>query len=117
MITLPTWGGKSEFQYSGSVKQGTQISWKDKAKPGGFSRPLFVSPAQYQSLRSTFSGKEVPLGNYRDPAQGTLEAWLKKQPDQWGVGLARHLGKILVVERYAEPSSRRGRILINPINS
>jgi hypothetical protein len=28
MMTLPTWGGLSEFQYEGSVTQGTSIIWK-----------------------------------------------------------------------------------------
>ena len=112
MVTLATWGGRSEFRYEGSVTQGTWISWKDKSKAEGWSKPWLVKAGEYQGLLSNFSGQEVPLGNYRDPAPGTVEAWLKKQYDQWG--LTSYLGAILVREGYAERAAQRGRILFLP---
>jgi len=114
MTTLLTWGEQSEFQYDGSVTQGTRIRWKDNAKPDGFSKEWPVGREQYQSLLFTFSGQELPFGNYRKPTPGNLEAWLKEQPGQWGLGLARHLGQIMVKEGYAERVSRRGRIRFKP---
>jgi hypothetical protein len=112
MTILPTWGRQSEFQYDGSVTQRTRIRirWKDTAKLDGFSRECWVEPEQYQTLLSTFSGQELPFGNYRNPTPGTLEAWLKQQPKQWGWGLARHLGEIMVRQGFAERVSRRGHI-------
>lgn len=110
MVNLPTWGGQSEFQYEGSVTQGTWISWRDKAKATGWSEPWLVTPEQYRSLLSKFSGQEVRLGNYRNPQPGTIEAWLKEQDGQWGAGLALHFGAILVREGYAERATQRGRI-------
>jgi hypothetical protein len=110
MMTLTSWGGQSEFQYEGSVTQGTSICWRDRAKASGWSKPWFVTSEQYQRLLSEFSGQEVPLGNYRDPAPGSVEAWLKEQDGQWGAGLALHFGQILVREGYAERVAQRGRI-------
>jgi hypothetical protein len=112
---LKTWGGKSEFQFNGSVQEGTWIRWNDNAKPDGFSKEELVKPEQYQSSLATFAGQELALGNYRNPAPRTLEAWLKEQ--KWGGGLARHLGTILVEEGYANQAAQRGRISFKPINT
>ena len=106
-VTLPTWGGRSEFQYEGSVTKGTWIFWKDKSKTTGWAKPEFVTAEQYQRLLSNFSGQEVSLGNYRLPAPGTVEEWLKEH-DQWG--LALFIGQILVREGYADRGSQPGRI-------
>lgn len=107
-MTLRTWGGRSEFRYEGSVAQGTWISWKDKAKAQGWSKPWLVKADEYRQLPSNFSGQEVTLGNYRNPQRGSVEEWLKEKYDQWG--LTSYIGAILVNEGYAERCARPGLI-------
>ncbi len=94
---------------------GTLICWKDRSKAKGWSDPWPVKAEEYRALLANFSGQEVALGNYRNPVGGTVEEWLKKQYDQWG--LASYIGVILVTEGYAERGVSKGRIRFNPLDS
>jgi hypothetical protein len=108
MVTLPTWGGRSQFQSDGSVTQGTSIIWKDRSQPAGWSKPSLVKAEVYRRLLANFSGQEVTLGHCPDPPPGSVEEWLKEQFDQWG--LTSYIGPILVREGYAERGDQSGRI-------
>ena len=109
--TLPTWAGRSEFKYTGSVQTGTTIWWKDKSGRGGWAnKPAFVTPEQYEKMLSKFSGQEVEIGvdfykNNLTP--GTLAAFMAEF-DQWG--LMSYIPSILESEGYAFRGSGRVRI-------
>ena len=51
-------------------------------------------------MRSQFSGQAVEVGHYPNPPRGSLEDWLKRRYDQWG--LTSYIPAILIKEGYAE---------------
>ena len=92
---LPTWSGRSKFEYSGSVQFGTHIFF-GKA----FRYHEFITPEQYQMLLSHFKGKTVSLGtSHTDPPTGSVGSWLLSNVCQRG--LASYIGPILLDERWA----------------
>jgi hypothetical protein len=94
MITLPTWTGRSHFEYEGTVKRGTQIWFGKKV------RPVAVSVLQYAELLDHFKGQEVPVGTSRDrPQSGSLGEWL--QGNVTRTAIASYVAPILVKEAYA----------------
>jgi hypothetical protein len=94
MQTLPTWGERSKFSYSGSVTQGTLIIYGK-----GFS--ITVSASEYSSLLNHFQGKVVDIGTSRtNPPSGSVGEWLQFHVSK--TAIASYIGPILVVEGYAE---------------
>ena len=99
---LRTWSGSSEFQYYGSVSDGTRIEYGR-----GFAHKALVSDAQYRALLEHFCKKEVPIGTSHDnPPNGSVGAWLKGFVTQ--TGIASYVGPILCKEGLARKTGRRG---------
>lgn len=93
-MTLPTWTGKSQFKYEGSVGEGTHI-WFGKNK-----HPVTVPASKYTKLLDRFKGQEVPVGTSRDkPQPGSLGEWLQK--NVMSTAIASYVAPILVEEGYA----------------
>jgi len=88
MKTLPTWGGKSAFNYSGSVTTGTETQYGR-----GFCSKASVSAKQYSALRTNFSKREVPIGTSRNPPTGSVEEWLMQNVTH--TAIASYVGPIL----------------------
>ena len=95
MPTLATWSGRSEFQCTGSVHQGTKISYGNSFR---FSKT--ITAAQYADLLHHFQGRTVDIGTSRtDPPQGSVGKWL--QANVTKTAMASYVGPILLSERYA----------------
>jgi len=98
MPTLPTWAGRSRFSYSGSVAQGTTITFGR-----GFS--LTISPTQYSALLNHFRGQTVDIGTSRDNSPpGSVGEWLQSNVTK--TAIASYVGPILINEGYAEKAGR-----------
>lgn len=92
--TTSTWAGKSSFSYSGSVQQGTEISF-------GSNQKVYVSAGQYNDLLKTFRGQAVNIGTSRtDPPAGSVGEWLICNVSK--IAIASYVGPILIEEGYAE---------------
>ena len=103
MQTLPTWGGRTHFQYEGSVPNGTVIYYGRGRNGEGWR--VRVSAHQYEALRHHFLGQVVPVGtSHTDPPPGSLGAWLQENVTR--VGIASYVAPILVHEGYAERVGR-----------
>ena len=97
MQTLRTWAGKSSFKYTGSVNNGTTITYGS-----GFS--FNVSAAQYAELLNYFRGRTVNIGTSRtNRPRGSVGEWLQSNVTK--TAIASYLGPILIFERYAEKVS------------
>ncbi len=93
MKKLPTWAGRSEFEYEGSIVTGTAIFYGS-----GFSTG--VSADQYAALLLHFKGQSPNIGTSRDRApDGSVGAWLQKNVTP--TAIASYVGAILVHEGYA----------------
>jgi len=93
---LVTWSGSSKFEYSGSVKSGTDILF-GKA----FRYHEFIAAEKYQLLLSNFTGKTVSLGtSHTDPPKGSVGIWLLSNVSRRA--LASYVGPILLHETYAK---------------
>jgi len=93
-MTMPTWSGRSQFDYSGSVATGTNIRY------GSNRNHIPISGSQYSQLLAHFSRQEVPVGTSRDnPPTGSLGEWLKKHVTK--TASASYVAPILVREGYA----------------
>lgn len=91
--TIPTWAGRSEFSYSGSVATGTVITF-------GARGSATVTARSYRILLSKFGGRTVDAGTSRtNPPRGSLGAWLITNVSP--VALASYVAAILVHEGYA----------------
>jgi len=89
-----TWGGRSTFNYVGSVETGTQITY-------GQGHTIEVSAQQYSALRQNFLNRVVPAGTPRTNAPGkSLGAWL--QANVTLTAIASYVAPILILEEYAE---------------
>jgi excisionase family DNA binding protein len=91
-----TFGGRSKFRVSGTVKTGARI-WPGKMQSG-----LYFSHEFFERMMSQFRGKELPVGlNFSNPGSGSLGEWIqenlptKMNPTYCVAGL-------LVAEGYAE---------------
>lgn len=94
MPTIRTWAGKSSFNYTGSVKIGTKITY-------GNGHSIKVSAAQYNNLLGHFRGRTVSMGTSRDcPPKGSIGEWLQMHVTKTAV--ASYVGPILINEGYAE---------------
>ena len=93
-MTLRTWGRRSQFQYTGSVETGTDITY-------GEGRKARVNAHHYVALRQRFLNRQVPVGtSMTDPPANSLGAWL--QANVTRTAIASYVGPILVREGYAE---------------
>ena len=93
MPTLSTWAGKSSFSYTGSVSQGTKLTY-------GSGFVLTVSVFQYISLLNHFHCQMVDIGTSRtDPPRGSVGEWL--QANVTKTGIVSYVGPILINEGYA----------------
>lgn len=94
MKKLYTWGGRSHFEFEGSVVEGTKIYFAQSA-------PVMVSAYDYYRLLSEFQGQTVNIGTSRtDPPAGSVGEWLLSHVVK--SNLMSYVGSILVDEGYAE---------------
>jgi hypothetical protein len=93
-----TWGGRSSFEYTGTVETGTVITYGQ-----GFK--VRVSAEQYSLLRTHFRSCVVPAGTSRTgPPRDSLGAWL--QANVTRTAISSYVAAILVREGYAERVGR-----------
>lgn len=93
MPQLLTWAGRSSFEYTGSVNNGTVITY-------GTGFKVTVSAADYSSLIKNFSGSTVDIGTSRDTAPPrSLGEWLQRNVTK--TAIASYVGPILINEGYA----------------
>jgi len=91
---LPTWAGRSEFHYDGSVDRGTDIWYGSKP------HTTEVRREEYRSLLEHFAGRSISLGTSRQPPSRSVGAWLMEHVTKRAI--ASYVGPILVHEGYAE---------------
>ena len=95
MRTLPTWTGRSEFAYGGSVKEGVTVKYGN-----GFSYTQKMSAQQFRNLLDYFRGRTVNIGTSRTtPPPGSVGEWL--QVNVTKIAMASYVGPILINENYA----------------
>lgn len=93
-MKLSTWGGRSSFEYTGSVATGTEIAY-------GKSRKVTVTKQQYASLRKHFLKRVVPVGTSRtDMPEDSIGEWLRDNVKE--AAIATYVAAILLSEGYAE---------------
>ncbi len=93
---LLTWAGRSRFEYSGSVKLGTDIYF-GKA----FRYHEFISTEKYQMLLDYFRGRTVSIGTSKTiPPNGSVGMWLMANVSRRA--LASYVGPILLDEEYTK---------------
>ncbi len=91
---LETWGERSSFRYTGSVKEGTGIFYGSKFK-------IRITANMYEDLLKKFKGRTVDCGTSRtSPPLGSLGEWLKENVSK--TAIASYVGAILVNEGYAK---------------
>ena len=89
-----TWGGRSQFDYSGTVETGTDIVY-------GQGWKVWVSAQEYNALRRHCLSRIVPVGtSFTDPPSDSLGAWLQANVTRTAIAL--YVAPILVLEGYAE---------------
>jgi hypothetical protein len=107
-MTMATWSGDSQFDYSGSVATGTDIHYGTNTK-----YRIKISESKYAELLTHFGGQEVLVGTNRvKPPSGSLGEWLKKNVTQ--TASASYVAPILVQEGYAVRASDSRRIRFVP---
>lgn len=93
MKSLKTWGGRSQFEYDGSIMEGTTIYYGSESK-------IYISPKQYSQLLNHFKGESVEMGTSRDSAPiGSVGEWL--QDNVTRTAIASYVGSILIHEGFA----------------
>lgn len=98
MEELKTWAGRSDFSYTGSVEQGTTISFGKK----GYSSK--ITSDVYSKMLTDFRGLTVIIGTSRDhPPKGSLGEWMKDYEKR---AVTSYVGPILIKEGYAEKVGR-----------
>lgn len=92
-MPIPTWGGRSTFEYDGCVQTGTEIFF-------GTGQQATITSGQWLALRANFLGRVVEIGTSRDnPPPGSMGEWFYHNiQDQ---ALMSYVGVILVREYYA----------------
>jgi hypothetical protein len=94
-----TWAGKTEFNYYGSVTEGTKIILYGKCH-------LIMFASNYESLLDHFRGCTVDLGTSFNPPGGSIGEWLKSNVTK--TKMASYVGAILIAEGYAERVGQSG---------
>jgi len=107
-MTMSTWSGDSQFDYSGSVATGTDIHYGANSK-----YRITISGSKYAELLAHFGGQEVLVGTNRvNPPSGSLGEWLKKNVTP--TASASYVAPILVQEGYAVRASDSRKIKFVP---
>jgi hypothetical protein len=102
MKEISTWGEKSKFSYSGSVKEGTKIVFRSGVV-------LKFSIEEYRKILNFFSGKIVNIGTSRtNPPNGSLGRWIELNLGK--MGTTSFIGAILLNEGYAIKTKNRAEI-------
>ena len=102
MKEIKTWGERSKFNYSGSVKAGTKIVFKSGVY-------INFSSEEYERLLNYFSDKTVNIGTSRtEPPDGSLGHWIDQNFNKKGT--TSFIGAILVNEGYAKKTINRAEI-------
>ena len=94
-----TWAGKTEFNYSGSVTEGTTI-------PLYGAQRVLISSSNYESLLEHFRGCTVDLGTSFNPPGGSIGEWLRSNVTR--TKIASYVGAILIAEGFAERVGKFG---------
>jgi hypothetical protein len=85
-----TWGGRSRFDYSGSVETGTDNVY-------GQGWKVSMSAQKYTALRRHFLGRIVPAGTtFTDPPSDSIGGWL--QANVTRTAIAIYVAPILILE-------------------
>jgi len=93
MPTLATWGGNSNFSYTGSVTKGTVITY-------GNGRHITVTADDYDKLLKRFRKTTVPVGSSRTvPSINSLGLWLQHNVTK--TAIACYVASILGHEGHA----------------
>ena len=109
MKSLPTWGGRSDFKYDGSVVTGTVIFY-------GKGYKITIYSEQYSQLLNHFKCKSANIGTSRTNApNGSVGKWLQENVTK--TALASYVGAILIYEGYATKGDKRGIIEFIHINN
>ncbi len=91
---LKTWGGRSQFSYTGSVENGTSINF-------GTKNSVKITAIQFSALRKHFLNRIVPVGTSRtDPPADSIGRWL--QDNVTKTAIASYVAPILVNENFAK---------------
>jgi hypothetical protein len=94
MPVLSTWDNRSSFEFTGSVRYGTKITY-------GETGEVRVSAQDYQRLRAHFQGQTVDIGTSRTkPPAGSLGEWLKNNVS--ASAIASYVGPILIYHGHAQ---------------
>jgi hypothetical protein len=103
-INIEDWKKSSEFEYEGSVKEGTTLFYGN-LKKSSINRPIFISKEEYEKLFQEFrKGKEpIIFGTSQStPPEGSVGYWLQRNiADANGTQTASYVGSILIHEGYA----------------
>jgi hypothetical protein len=101
---IDDWRRSSEFEYEGSVKEGTTIYYGDLTKKP-INKPILVSKEEYEKLFLAFKNMKEPiiLGTSQSiPPEGSVGYWLVRNvSDANGTQIASYVGSILIHEKYA----------------
>jgi hypothetical protein len=104
LCNVDDWCRSSEFEYEGSIKEGTKIFYGNLNKKP-INRPIFVLKEEYEKLFQTFKDKKEPitLGTSQSvPPEGSVGYWLIQNiSDARGTQTASYIGSILIHEGYA----------------
>jgi hypothetical protein len=92
---MKTWAGRgADFSYTGSIDQGTEITF------GIMKNKIKVSAEQYTSLLNHFKGKTVEIGtSHDDPPRGSVGERLQNNVSK--TQISSYVGPILISEHYA----------------
>lgn len=97
-MELRTFGGRSKFEYAGSVDTGTKILFGTKGV-------VTITADQYSELRKYFKGRIVSSGTSRSGNEDdSIGTWLQHHVTR--VAIASYVCAILINEKYAERIER-----------
>lgn len=109
MPELPTWDNGSMFSYTGSVENGTTITF-------GRNNTIIVSREQYTDLLDHFRGQTVKAGTSRTNAPvGSVGQWLQANVSK--TAISSYVCPILLHEGYAEKVGRSQIRFLRGINN
>jgi len=95
MQTLPTWSGRSQFRYAGSVARGVSIRYGSKGWPAS------ITGEEFAALLAAFGGRRVDVGTSRtSPPPMSLGAWLQQHVTR--TAIASYVAPILLAEGIAD---------------
>jgi len=97
---LKTWRVRRDFEYSGTVNEGTIIAY-GQDDTGCFGQRTSVTKEHYRNLLRCFRGRTVKVGTCREnPPPRSLGRWLQENVIRRAI--ASYVAPILIHERHAE---------------